>query len=98
MTKSMLDAAAKALAQMFTPALRAVLLKAVGLALILIVIVGIVLQRFLSALTEHGATWAEQSSGFAPHAADRRARPPDVRVGNGRPAARAREAADLHLP
>ena len=69
MTKSMLDAAAKALAQMFTPALRAVLLKAVGLALILIVIVGIVLQRFLSALAEHGATWAEQSSGFAPHAA-----------------------------
>ena len=65
----MLDAAAKALAQMFTPALRAVLIKAVGLALILIVIVGIVLQRFLSALAEQGATWAEQSSGFAPHAA-----------------------------
>jgi len=69
MTQSMLDAAAKALAQMFTPALRAVLMKAVGLALILIVIVGIVLQRFLSALAEQGATWAEQSSGFAPHAA-----------------------------
>jgi CysZ protein len=65
----MLDAAAKALAQMFTPALRAVLIKAVGLALILIVIVGIVLQRFLSGLAEQGASWAEQSSGFAPHAA-----------------------------
>jgi CysZ protein len=65
----MIDAAAKALAQMFTPALRAVLMKAVGLALILIVIVGILLQRFLSALAEHGATWAEQTSGFAPHAA-----------------------------
>jgi CysZ protein len=65
----MLDAAAKALAQMVTPALRGVLIKAVGLALILIVIVGIVLQRLLSALAESGATWAEQSSGFAPHAA-----------------------------
>jgi CysZ protein len=64
----MIDAAAKALAQMFTPALRAVLLKAVGLALALIVIIGILLQRVLSALAEHGATWAEQTSGFAPHA------------------------------
>lgn len=65
----MIDAAVKALAQMFTPALRRVLMKAVGLALILIVIVGIVLQRLLSALAEHGATWAEQASGVAPHAA-----------------------------
>ena len=65
----MIDAAFKALAQMFTPALRGVLLKAVGLALILIVIVGVVLQRLLSALAENGATWAEQTSGFAPHAA-----------------------------
>jgi CysZ protein len=65
----MIDAAVKALAQMFTPALRGVLLKAVGLALILIIIVGIVLQRLLSALAEHGAIWAEQASGVAPHAA-----------------------------
>ena len=65
----MIDAAVKALAQMFTPALRAVLLKAVGLALILIVIIGIILQRVLSTLAQHGATWAEQASGFAPHAA-----------------------------
>jgi CysZ protein len=65
----MIDAAVNALSQMFTPALRRVLMKAVGLALILIVIVGIVLQRLLSALAEHGATWAEQASGVAPHAA-----------------------------
>jgi CysZ protein len=65
----MIDATVKALAQMFTPALRSVLMKAVGLALILIVVVGIVLQRLLSALAEHGATWAEQASGVAPHAA-----------------------------
>ena len=65
----MIDAAVKALAQMFTPALRSVLMKAVGLALILIVVVGIVLQRVLSVLAQHGADWAEQTSGFAPHAA-----------------------------
>ena len=65
----MIDAVVKTLAQMFTPALRGVLLKAVGLALILIVIVGIVLQRLLSALAQNGADWAEQTSGFAPHAA-----------------------------
>jgi CysZ protein len=65
----MIDAAFKALAQMFAPTLRHVLMKAVGLALILIIIVGIVLQRLLSALAQHGADWAEQSSGFAPHAA-----------------------------
>ena len=65
----MIEAAFKALAQMFTPALRSVLLKAVGLALILIVIVGIVLNRVFASLATSGATWAEQSSGFAPHAA-----------------------------
>jgi CysZ protein len=65
----MIDAAAKALAQMFTQPLRRVLLKAVGLALLLIVLIGIGLQRVLAALADHGATWAEQSTGFAPHSA-----------------------------
>ena len=64
----MIDAAVKALAQMLTPALRAVLLKAIGLALALIAIASIVLQRVLAGLAESGATWAEQSAGFAPHA------------------------------
>ena len=64
----MFDAAAKALAQMLTPALRGVLIKAVGLALALIVIAGIILQRMLASLADNGATWAEQSTGFAPHA------------------------------
>ena len=45
----MIDAAIKALSQMFAPALRRVLLKAVGLALILIVIIGILMQRVLAA-------------------------------------------------
>ncbi len=65
----MLDAAAKAFAQMFTPALRGVLMKAVGLAFILIVVVGVIMQRLLSSLATSGAGWAEQASGFAPHAA-----------------------------
>jgi CysZ protein len=64
----MLDAAAKALSQLFTQPLRRVLLKAVGLALLLIVIIGIGLQRILAALAANGATWAEQTSGMAPHA------------------------------
>jgi CysZ protein len=65
----MIDAAVKALSQMFTPPLRRVLLKAVGLALLMIVIIGIGLQRVLTAMADHGATWAEQTAGFAPHAA-----------------------------
>src|SRR5471030_1544452 len=65
----MIDAAVKALSQLFTQPLRAVLMKAVGLALLLIVIVGIVLNRLFSALAASGATWAEQTSGMAPHAA-----------------------------
>jgi len=64
----MIDATVNALSQMFTASLRRVLLKSVGLALLLIVLIGIVLQRLLSALAESGATWAEQTSGFAPHA------------------------------
>src|SRR5262249_58688938 len=64
----MIDAAFKALSQMFAPALRHVLLKAVGLALILIVIIGILMQRVLAAWAESGANWAEQATGFAPHA------------------------------
>jgi len=65
----MIDAAIQALSQMFTQPLRRVLLKSIGLALLLIVIIGIGLQRVLSALAENGATWAEQTAGSAPHAA-----------------------------
>jgi CysZ protein len=65
----MIEAAFKALAQLFTPPLRAVLLKSIGLALLMIIIIGIVLNRIFSALAESGANWAEQTSGFAPHAA-----------------------------
>ena len=64
----MIDAAIKALSQMFAPALRRVLLKAVGLALVLIVTIGVVLQRFLAGWAETGANWAEHTAGVAPHA------------------------------
>jgi CysZ protein len=65
----MIDAAVKALAQMFTRPLRRVLWKAIGLALLLIVIIGIVLNRLFAALAASGASWAEQTSGMVPHAA-----------------------------
>lgn len=65
----MLDAAAKALSDMVSPPLRAVLMKSVGLALVVIIFIGVLLQRFLASLADTGATWAEQTSGFAPHAA-----------------------------
>ena len=65
----MFEAAFKAFAQMFTPGLRRVLLKSIGLALLLIVIIGIVLNRVFASLAASGAIWAEQTSGFTPHAA-----------------------------
>jgi CysZ protein len=64
----MIDAAFKALAQMFSRPLRRVLFKAIGLALLLIAIIGIVLNRLFASLAASGASWAEQTSGFAPHA------------------------------
>src|SRR6478609_5111010 len=64
----MIDAAIKALSQMFAPTLRHVLLKAAGLALVLITFLGIVMQRFLASWAETGANWAEQATGVAPHA------------------------------
>lgn len=64
----MIDAAIQALSQMFSAPLRRVLLKAVGLALLMIVIIGIVMQRLLAHLATNGAAWAEQSAGMAPHA------------------------------
>ncbi len=65
----MIDAAVKALSQMFTQPLRRVLFKSVGLALLTIVLIGVGLQRLLSSMAESGATWAEQTAGFAPHSA-----------------------------
>jgi uncharacterized protein involved in cysteine biosynthesis len=63
----MLEAAFKALAQMVSPEFRRVLFKAIGLALIMVVLFGIGLHRAFSWLAENGATWAETSTGVLPH-------------------------------
>jgi len=65
----MFAAATNALADLFTPPLRRVLMKSVGLALLLILLIGIGLHRLFAYVAESGANWAEQTAGFAPHAA-----------------------------
>ncbi|MGH6768391.1 MAG: sulfate transporter family protein [Xanthobacteraceae bacterium] len=60
----MLDAAGKALAQMFSRPFRRVLIKAGGLALILIVVMAIGLHRLLVWLAESGQSWAENALGL----------------------------------
>src|SRR5437016_13815228 len=62
----MLDAAVKALSQMLSPPFRTVLLKSIGLALILIVLIGIGLHRLLVFFTDAGEGFAE--GVFGPNA------------------------------
>jgi CysZ protein len=64
----MLDAAAQALTQMFSPRFRAVLLKSIGLALILMVILGIGLQHLLAWLAGAGTGYVESALGPNAHA------------------------------
>jgi uncharacterized protein involved in cysteine biosynthesis len=59
----MLDAALKALSQMFSHPMRAILWKSVGLALVLVVVAAIGLQRLLSWFAGSGEVWAEQMLG-----------------------------------
>jgi CysZ protein len=63
----MLDAAAKALSQMFSPRFRSILLKSAGLALVLIVVIGIALHRLLVWLAAYGESWAEGLLGTGAH-------------------------------
>lgn len=63
----MLDAAGKALAQMVSPPFRAVLLKSIGLALLLIVLIGIALNRLFLWLATAGEGWAEGALGGPAH-------------------------------
>lgn len=60
----MLNAAVKALAQMFTPPFRRVLLKSAGIALLLIVLAAIGLHRLLTWGVAAGQSWAESSIGL----------------------------------
>ena len=59
----MLDAAVKALSQILSPPMRSILWRSIGLALVLIVVLAIGLQRLLSWLAVHGEGWAEAMLG-----------------------------------
>jgi len=59
----MLDAAIKALSQMFSPSFRSILLKAIGLAIVLLIVIGIGLQRLLSFLVDTGGGMVTTSLG-----------------------------------
>jgi CysZ protein len=59
----MLDAAVKALAQILSPPMRSILWRSIGLALVLIVVLAIGLQRLLSWLATSGEGWAEALLG-----------------------------------
>lgn len=63
----MLDAVTKALSQILSPPMRSILWKSVGLALVLIVVVAISLQRLLSWLAGAGALWTEGMVGSDYH-------------------------------
>lgn len=59
----MFDAAIKALSQMVSPPLRSILWKAIGLALLLIALTAVGLQRALSWLAGSGEQWAHTTLG-----------------------------------
>jgi CysZ protein len=61
----MITAAIKALSQMMSPAFRAVLLKSIGLALVLIIVLSIGLHRLLAWLAASGGFWLEELLGSA---------------------------------
>ena len=59
----MLDAAVKALAQILSPPMRSILWRSIALALVLITVLAIGLQRLLSWLATSGEGWAEALLG-----------------------------------
>jgi uncharacterized protein involved in cysteine biosynthesis len=61
----MLDAAVQALAQMLSPPFRSVLMKSVAVAIVLLVVVGIAVDRLLMALLARGLAWLEASAAPA---------------------------------
>jgi CysZ protein len=63
----MLDAAIKALSLILSPPFRTILLKSVGLALVLIVLIGIGLHRLFAWLATAGEGWAESLLGQSMH-------------------------------
>ncbi len=63
----MLTATARALSQILSPPMRSILWKSIGLALMLIVVLGIGMQRLLSWLATSGEIWAETALGPGYH-------------------------------
>lgn len=63
----MLNAAAKALSQILSPPMRSILWKSIGLALVLIAVLAIALQRLLSWFAVSGEIWAEGVLGPGSH-------------------------------
>ena len=57
----MLTAAAQAFSQMLSPPFRAVLLKSAGLALLILIVLGVVLQRLFAWTLQYGGAWLEAS-------------------------------------
>src|SRR4051812_50124420 len=64
----MLDAAVKALSQMMSPPMRSILWRSIGLALVLIIVLAIGLQRLLSWFATYGEVWLEGLLGPGWHA------------------------------
>ena len=64
----MLDAAVKALSQMMSPPMRSILWRAIGVALVLIIVLAIGLQRLLSWFATYGEVWLEGLLGPGWHA------------------------------
>ena len=63
----MLDAAVKALSQILSPPMRSILWRSIGLALVLITVLAIGLQRLLSWFATSGEGWAEAMLGPGYH-------------------------------
>ncbi len=59
----MIDAAVKALSQILSPPMRSILWRSIGLALVLIAVLAIGLQRLLSWLATSGEVWLEAALG-----------------------------------
>jgi CysZ protein len=63
----MLDAAVKALSQLISPPMRSILWRSIGLALVLITVLAIGLQRLLSWFATYGEVWLEGLLGPSWH-------------------------------
>jgi CysZ protein len=63
----MIDAAVKALSQILSPPMRSILWRSIGVALVLITVLAIALQRLLSWFATYGEGWAETMLGSSFH-------------------------------